>query len=331
VKGLAIVGVLLIHARPLVGTWFHARVVNEAVPVLLVLFGTTSELWWRREAARSSDGLTARWYRARAGRLLVPVWSALAVLWSIRFAVGLHTTSPLHVLLTFAGYMPWVGTGWFVTLALELVVLFPLMQWTFERLGTVLSLAVAAMLLVWSESHVDLVITLMSTVLHDQSTYASEASYYYLWIFPPARMLMVVAGMVLARQGMPSRRVGAAAAAIVVIVGAIADRLGTDPLAERLTTSLLGIPLALALLVAVRTFDGRVGAGLAWLGRHSWGAYLGQLIAHEAIHAFASPDEASVAVRWAYFGVLLGSAVLLVVVGEQMRRRVVPRLAGHVT
>ena len=41
-KGVAILWVLLIHARPLVGTFLGDFVVDRAVQVLLVLFGITS-------------------------------------------------------------------------------------------------------------------------------------------------------------------------------------------------------------------------------------------------------------------------------------------------
>ena len=320
-KGIAILGVLLIHARPTADTWLHTYVVSQAVPVFLVLFGTTSELWWRR----AGPGSAGRWYRTRAVRLLVPVWSALAALWTFRFLAGVNTQSPLHVLLTFAGYMPWVGTGWFVTLALELVVLFPLIRWVVERIGAGAALAGAIAMLVWSEVHLETVIALMQLVLHDTSARVSTASYYYFWIFPPARLFPVVAGMVLARRGMPSSRTGLTATALVVASSLVVDRLGPDPLLHRLASWALCVPLTLAILAGVRHVGTGVGAALAWLGRHSWGVYLAQLVVHETIHGFASPDEASLGSRWAYFALLLASAWLLVTVGERLRDGVAAR------
>jgi peptidoglycan/LPS O-acetylase OafA/YrhL len=319
-KGVAIVGVLLIHARPLAGTWIHAHVIDHAVPVFLVLFGMTSRLWWERDRDASWRATTMRWYRARAVRLMVPVWSALVVLWTFRFAVGRNTESLLHVLLTFGGYMPWVGTGWFVTLALELVVLFPLLVWAVDRIGDVAALLIAAAVLVVCERHLYGVIALVRMLFRDASPHVDLSLYYYYWIFPPPRAFAVVAGMMLARRGTPSLRAGAISAAVVVAGGLIADRLMTDLIAQRLLSAFLDVPLTIAILVAVHYVDGALGSALAWLGQHSWGAYLGQLVVHEAVHALGSPDEAALGVRWAYFGVLLGSAVLLVVAGERIRR-----------
>jgi peptidoglycan/LPS O-acetylase OafA/YrhL len=324
-KGLAILGVLLIHARPTADTWLHTYVVSQAVPVFLVLFGTTSELWWRRAHTGAADRIR-QWYRTRAVRLLIPAWSALVALWSFRFLVGVNTQSPLHVLLTFGGYMPWVGTGWFVTLALELVVLFPFIRWGVAHVGAGVALVAAIAMLVWSELHLDAVVALMRLLLHDAGSQLNDASYYYFWIFPPARIFPVVAGIVLARRGMPSSRTGLAAAALVVAGGLVVDRLGPDPVIHRLASWALCVPLTLAILVAVRPAGIAAGAALAWLGRHSWGVYLGQLVVHEAVHGFASPDEASLGIRWAYFAVLLASGSLAVVVGERLRHVVAARL-----
>ena len=47
-KGVAILWVLLIHSDALHQNLLYRHVVNQAVPVFVVLFGLNSALWWRR-------------------------------------------------------------------------------------------------------------------------------------------------------------------------------------------------------------------------------------------------------------------------------------------
>jgi hypothetical protein len=326
--------VLLIHSRPLADWWIHDHVIDRAVPIFITLFGTTSELWWRRRGDRAS---TVRdWYRTRLWGLMVPVWSALTVLWVLRFATGFGTTSvtgaPYRVVLTYLGYMPWVGTGWFVTLALEMVVLFPVLRLSLDRLGAVATLLLTAAILVASHLHQDEIITFVRTLVRDRSTHADPfmSYYYFFWIFAPARFFLVICGVLIARRCLvPSRLVGSLAAVLVVAGGLVADRL-TPPLSQTLM-AFLDVPLTIAVMSAGRALRlvPRIGSTVAWYGRHSWGVYLGQLVVHELIHDWASmrctgmvcewlPEDAALAIRWSYFFVLLASATLAVLVGNRL-------------
>ncbi len=82
-KGLAILGVLCIHARFLDGTAVFEHAINRAVYVFLVVVGVNSELWWQqpRLRARTWFTRTREWYRTRLVRLLVPVWVFGAMWW----------------------------------------------------------------------------------------------------------------------------------------------------------------------------------------------------------------------------------------------------------
>ena len=65
-KGFAIACVVCIHAELYSHTLFFDRIVNRAVPIFIVLFGVTSELWWKRaQAAEADRSPVARWYRTR--------------------------------------------------------------------------------------------------------------------------------------------------------------------------------------------------------------------------------------------------------------------------
>jgi hypothetical protein len=336
-KGFAILSVLLIHARPLAGWWIHDHVIDRAVPVFIVLFGTTSELWWTRRRAVADRATTIRdWYRTRLWGLMVPVWAALTVLWALRFATGFGASAPYRVVLTYLGYMPWVGTGWFVTLALEMVVLFPVLRLLLDRIGVVAMLVLTAAILVASHLHQDAVITLVRTLVRDRSMHADPymTGYYFFWIFAPAKFFSVICGVLIARHCLsPSPVAGLLAAALVVAGGLVAGRLMHPP--SQVLMAFLDVPLTLAVMSAGRVLRvlPRIGSTVAWYGRHSWGVYLGQLVVHETIHDWATahcngpvcgwyPEQASSVVRWGYFFVLLASGTLGVVAGNRLLERV---------
>src|SRR5260221_8137169 len=134
-KGLAILLVIGIHAKIAEGTLVHEQIVSRAVPIFVVLFGLMSELSFRRE--RETGRPLFRWYLRRLERLYVPVWGMAALWW---LAVLYTKRPPLPVdgwsaALTFLGYSPWIGPSWFVTLVVQLVLVFPLLHWAADRLG----------------------------------------------------------------------------------------------------------------------------------------------------------------------------------------------------
>src|SRR5689334_9355265 len=70
-KGCAILWVLLIHSQALRENLLFRQVVNQAVPVFVVLFGLNSSLWWH---GRDLGTNLLAWYRRAVTRLMVPVW-----------------------------------------------------------------------------------------------------------------------------------------------------------------------------------------------------------------------------------------------------------------
>jgi peptidoglycan/LPS O-acetylase OafA/YrhL len=354
-KGLAILGVLLIHARPLVGTPLGDHVVNRAVPVFLVLFGMTSEMWWRAHGAAGARRTLLAWYRGRARRLLVPLWATLAVWWAIVVTLGGDVpVAPRFVVATALGYLPWLGTGWFITVILQLVVLFPAVHWCARRLGAPASLALTAAVLAVSYAFMFEITAGMRRLLLDSGPRQGLEAFYYFWIFVPARLFGVVAGMVLAwrvtrpevvperpatappagavgesqgpargSSGVVGPRLTAGAAMVLAIGWLVMWRWLGDPRELAGLSALLDVPLTLVLLAAIALLPAasNLARALAWCGRASWGIYLGQMLIHDGLHAFAlRPEEAALGARWAYFACLLGGAVALVAIGTAVRR-----------
>src|SRR5205809_1371932 len=104
VKGCAILCVLFIHSQALGDGPLFLYVVNQAVPIFVVLFGLNSELWW--QARSGSEATIASFYASRARRILVPMWAALAVWWTLALLLR-----PADVVLTRT--LPlWHAAGW---------------------------------------------------------------------------------------------------------------------------------------------------------------------------------------------------------------------------
>jgi peptidoglycan/LPS O-acetylase OafA/YrhL len=322
-KGAAILGVFLIHARPLVGTSVSDLLINRAVQVFIVLFGVTSQLWWGAHE-RSSFAATARaWYRTRLPRLMVPVWGMLVIWWTVTCAYRTEPwCSPPTVLATVVGYMPWVGTGWFVTLIIQLVILFPLIVLGVARLGRATCLVVSFAVMVVSHLYAKEIVALGSWLLLASAPGTGFFAYYYLWIFSPARLFLVVAGMTIAH-----RRLGVTDVvlwSIVFAVGVAFDEHLADRSASYSLRAAMDVPLTIVLLVLIRGVRvlPPVADLLAWCGSASWGLYLGQLLVHTSFYALGSePDRGAVPIRWAYVACLFVGAVGFVTIGEAVRAR----------
>jgi len=324
-KGLCIIGVLLIHSQPLVHSLAYEYVISRAVLIFIVLFGVTSELWWQRHAAEPWRRTAAAWYRTRLVRLMIPLWGMLALWWLLVITLRppIHV-APHIVVATALGYMPWIGTGWFVTLALELVVLFPALRWCVHRVGGRVSLVVAAAVLVASYVYMYPIIHLMRLLLHDSGGLRLGGElFYYRWIFAPAYFFGVVAGMAIARNVV---HLGAAVVPSAVALGlGVLVRQYAD-LDQRMLLALtasLDVPLTVLLLAAMPAvrLAPLLARALAWLGDASWGIYLGQTLIHDGLHAFGfEPEEtAALAYRWLYFAILLTGSVALVHIGNAAR------------
>ena len=323
-KGLAIIGVVCIHAKLGEGTLFFDYVINRSVPVFLFLFGVTSELWWARAPA---EHRLKRWYAHRFKRLVVPFWGMAAVWWlaALKFGHPLPLGAK-ELAFTFLGYTAWIGTGWFVTLVLELVAVWPGLRWLVVRSGPWLALAAAALITAVSNYHALELVDLGRRLIGGP---VIEPGWYYFWIFLPRVAWPVVAGLVLAR--LSGGRVGhrlAIAALLAVPLGVWVCEVGVRPdefivgkLRQLAAAHLFDVPLALALLglLGWRKLPEIVGRPLAWCGRASWGIYLGHLLVHELVqfsghYFFVGP----MIERAIYAAILLGSGVLLAFSGAKL-------------
>jgi peptidoglycan/LPS O-acetylase OafA/YrhL len=309
-KGCAILWVLLIHSEALRGNLFFRQVVNQAVPVFVVLFGLNSSLWWRdRDLGRD----WSRWYRRAVGRIMLPVWAALPVWWACAlyyhpFGVWLTWWLPIVQVL---GYLLYVGTGWFVTMIVQLVVLFPLFEWARRRVGLVVLLPLGL--------GVSVAVTWFGLEIFGM------LSRFNFLVFSPRYFGHVVFGMLLARRRGRPGMVGLALATAVFAACTAADLGGVGyPWAHE--ASWIGaLALTVMLLVTLGWFAAVPVAApaLAWLGQSSYGIYLGQLLTHNFfVYRYGILGVLDGFNRWLYTLILLGGGLFFVWLGEQLLRGV---------
>jgi peptidoglycan/LPS O-acetylase OafA/YrhL len=308
VKGIAILWVLLIHAHPLGDTRPFLHVVNHAVPIFVVLFGTNSFLWWQRPGRTFGE-----WYRGRAARVLVPVWAALPVWWAAALWFRPPDVTPtlglaaLHVV----GYLRQVGTGWFIAMVLQLVVVFPFFPAAVRRVGL--------LPVVLGSFACSLAILVL------EPWFIGAWGYYNYIVFSPRFFAHVAFGIVLVawlpRLGRMTAATSAIAWALFVLgaEGVLGERLA--PMAKFLTP----LPLTVLLLsVCARLPErARVASALAWLGQSSYGVYLGQLLTHNVLlFAVGYPDLYQRLNLWLYAVILLLGGLFFVALGEGCLRLV---------
>lgn len=316
--------VLLIHADPLQGNLLHLEVVNRAVPVLLVLFGLSSQLSWSRDAASPFWQTARSYWESRLVRLVPPVWAAVAVWWLLVATLQIAPTPswkwlPAHAL----GYVPQLGTGWFITLILPLVLLFPFLYLALRLLGPVLTCVSALAISAYLHLHAGAVVEWVSALLRDSAQMQGFFRFYYFWIFPPARVFPLVAGMILAQRGLRIPPLVTFACAGLLLVGGfirynVLPENGLEPFALQAITD---VPLTIVALELMRlAFSERSARALIWLGRSSWGIYLGQMLAHCALYEpWLRTLGDSTAMRWLYFVYLLCGALAWVAAEQRLR------------
>lgn len=317
VKGLAIIGVFFIHSTVLgEESLVMTLLFLHAVPVFLVLFGLNSESWFRRRAA---SGRITTWYDRGFKRILVPTWATLVVWWLL--VLTLH---PGIVRVTISlpayhaiGYLKQVGTGWFITVILQLLLLFPLFHWLARRAGLAVVLALGLVATVGTLAYVH--------PLRDALGLGG-------WMVLSPRFFAHVAfGMLLAghvrRIGMPALLAALAAYVVLALVQEKVLLVAWWRYANRLLELPLTVLLlaAMPLLARVRPLE----SALSWLGRHSLGLYLGQLLTHNAF-MFAFGGECTIFGcqgglferfnLWVYTGILAGGAMFFLGLGHAALR-----------
>jgi peptidoglycan/LPS O-acetylase OafA/YrhL len=308
VKGLAILWVLLIHSRALGESPLFYNLVNHAVPIFIVVFGLNSELWWRR---RSVPRDLSTWYQTRARRIVVPMWGMLLAFWTMVLVVrprGINV-SVRAVAVTFGGWLAQVGTGWFVTMILQMVLVFPLLHVCAKRWGAGVVLAVG-------------LVCTVAVVAYRFDLIARWTMFPTL-VFSPRFYGHVAFGILLAgvfdRLGL-----GAAALATAAIAPCVAVRQGLIGAPEWMafTDRLVELPLTVLLLALCRLVPRipLVTAALVWLGQSSYGVYLGQLLVHNAFvfrYGLALYTRVNL---WLYTLALLTGALAFVWIGEHAMR-----------
>ena len=319
VKGCAILWVLRIHAHPPAANYdrLFLYVVNQAVPVFVVLFGLNSELWWRRHEGAPA----AEWYASRARRILVPMWAALPVWWALALVlrpehVSLTRTLPLQHAM---GWLSRVGTGWFITMLLQLVAVLPLLHAAARRAGSGVVLA-GGLACTLACEHFRFGLLEMLVGVGPGSGQTQD--FFNYWVFSPRFLAHVAFGMWLAPRVEQLGRM----AGLLGAVGFGACVAGAEGIAGAWLApyagALVPLPLTLLLLALFRLLPRARGITpvLEWLGQNSYGLYLGQLLTHNAFVFALGLALYERLNLWLYTALLLAGGLFFVWLGETFRR-----------
>lgn len=316
-KGAALVGVILIHADLPGGTLPMTHLINHAVPVFVVLTGLNSERWWTGRPPAD----VGTWLRTRARRLYPPVWAAVAVWWAIALCAD-RPLGPLSWTLAVhhvAGDLQWIDTGWFVPLIVQLLLLFPLLHFAARRVG-----------------HLPVLVAGLACLLAAVSArfaLLDALGWNGLLLFSPRMFGHLAFGMLLAHHLDWLTPRGALLALLLVVPGWLVHGGVVAPALGEHASWLLDLPLTVVLLVAMDTVADRpwIARPLTWLGVHSWGLYLAQMLVIAAIASPLGRAWASAHLAPAiYATILLAGAIALVRLGDALldllRRFGEPRL-----
>jgi peptidoglycan/LPS O-acetylase OafA/YrhL len=332
-KGLAILFVIAIHAKIGDQSILHEQLVNRAVPIFLFVFGLMSELSFQR--ARAQGRSVKDWYRARLTRLYLPVWGMGVLYW---LAVLYTQKPPLpiggwHAALTFLGYSPWIGPSWFVTLVVQLVLVFPALSWAVDRLGLWISLALAAVItsfVVYQSLYI------AEFGLEKISRTVPPPGWFYIWIFLPRSLWIVVAGMFVARFWGTKLKLSVTLVAVVIglfVETAVyminPEEFISGTLRKLVIMHLWDVPIAVAVLGVMGNapMPRFIARPLEWCGRWSWGLYLGHIVVFEAAHMVGkNPESGPTWGRLEYGVFLLLVGALLALTGDALRRVALLRL-----
>ncbi len=280
-KGVAILGVILIHSQVLVPSAFQTHVISRAVPVFMVLFGLTSTLWWEKTPA---PGRIAAYYRSRFVRLLPAYWLAVALWWGGQRVLSSDPLGLGALVASIFGYAPWMQTSWFVTAILQLIVVFPLLRLAVDALGAVVVSAAALAVLVFLQAN-SLVVNAWVANLLPHPVLA--LGFYPFWIFIPHYLWLVACGMQMTSLARSPRAATLLVAFGVFLVPLLVEPLVTQPSALFRIAESVADPARTVLLLAVASLLVRVellSSALAWLGRNSWEVYVGHMAVHSLVY-----------------------------------------------
>jgi len=316
VKGWAILGVTLIHSWVLADSRWMTFLFYHAVPVFLVLFGLNSESWFRRQPPA---GRMRLWYRRGLKRILVPAWATAAVWW-VMVAILQPPEPMVRITLGlpfwhFIGYLNQIGTSWFVTLIVQFVVVFPLFHWLARRPGPHVFFAICFVVTLWTLIFV-----------HPLRQWLGIPGWL---VFPPRFFVHVAFGMLLvgrvSRIGVRGLIVSCACLALGYV---IQERIWLGSF-WRVADRFLELPLTVVLLWVMSRLEwiGWLERGLSWLGQHSFGLYLGQMLTHNAFlyryggtcdlfHCYEGVFEKFN--LWVYTGILIVGSIAWVLIGNKI-------------
>jgi peptidoglycan/LPS O-acetylase OafA/YrhL len=322
-KGCSALWVLMIHAEVMTGDPFMTHVFNRAAQYFAILIGLNGILWWEKR-----DPSVADWYRNRVRRLYPPMWGAVACWWVVALATNPPLKKPLGIKLLIAqlvGYLVSVGTGWFVTFAIAIAVLFPLFVVSVRRFGRtpVLLFGIAC-----------------TTLTFFYRFELTQRMGFFDWmVFPPRLFADVAFGIFLAsRIHRFGARDAAVGAALLVVYFGVPLVVGTKHSWDAMTVDALGltdlsaalrrltdIPFCMVLLFALQELStiGPIAAPLAWLGNESYAMYLGQMLTHNALcFVFGFAELKQRIGGWGYVGLLLVGSLLWVLATIATRRAI---------
>jgi len=310
-KGCAILWVLLIHSKALGDAAVYKYLVNQAVPIFIVLFGVNSELWWRRRSPVRAH--LAEWYRNRFRRLVIPMWAALPVWWAIVFFwqppdIRLR---PMLLVRHVLGYMPEIGTSWFVTVIIQLVIVFPLLHVAARRIGSTVVCLLG-------------LVSFVVAGLYAFNLFLRLGQYGY-YIFAPRLLGHVAFGIWLAPfvVSLGWRAAAVAAVPIALCIMVDAGAFGGGRLTHFYARNLEPLPLTIVLLALMPPFARVPGAAsvLGWLGQSSYGIYIGQMLTHNAlVYHYGPPSPHGDLNPWLATLLLLAGGLAAVFIGEGLLR-----------
>jgi hypothetical protein len=246
---------------------------------------------------------------------MVTAWVGLVVLLG-----GPVVLTPRVVAALAIGYLPWIGTGWFVTLILQIVAIYPILRFATNKIGPVITILLTGSLVIAGRLYPVDIIVLMQWLFRQSGR---GVGLWYLEIFVPTKLLGVFAGMLLAPRiaGMRGRWVALCAALVVLGDGVHATTNSAD--VKEVILTITDIPLVIALLGCVKIVRvwPAAAALLAWCGVTSWGIYLGQTLVHDWVHLLGmEPEQMALPYRVTYLACLFVGAVGLVAIGEAVRK-----------